>query len=83
MMDKDLKGECVSMTNILLVAMVPHPPIMVPAVGRGETKKVARTIEAMQQVCRQVAQLKPDTVIVISPHGPVFQDAVAVFDGRK
>jgi MEMO1 family protein len=82
-MDKDVKGECISMTNILMVAMVPHPPIIIPAVGRGETKKVANTIEAMQQVCRQVAQLKPDTVIVISPHGPVFQDAVAVFDGPR
>lgn len=71
------------MTNILMVAMVPHPPIMVPAVGKGETKKVSQTIEAMRQVCRRVAELKPDTVVVVSPHGPVFRDAVAVFDGPE
>ena len=48
--------------------MVPHPPLIVPAVGRGEEKKIQATVDAYHQAARQIAAWKPDTVVIISPH---------------
>ena len=64
--------------RLLYAALTPHPPIMVPAVGRGQEVRVAETIQAMRRVSREIEEIKPETVIVISPHGPMFQDAVAL-----
>ncbi|NLL17488.1 MAG: AmmeMemoRadiSam system protein A [Clostridia bacterium] len=66
------------MGELLLTAVVPHPPIMVEEVGKGETVKVKATREAMKQVAGELAGLKPDTVVIITPHGGVFADAVTM-----
>ena len=70
------------MSGIQLVALAPHPPIIIASVGRGDREKVARTVAAMEELSREIAALDPDTIVLISPHGPIFQDAVAVFDGE-
>ncbi len=56
------------MKNILLTAIFPHPPIIVPEVGRGEEKKTEKTVSALNKVCQKIAELNPDTVVIITPH---------------
>ena len=34
------------MNGILAAVMVPHPPLIVPEVGRGEEKKIQKTTDA-------------------------------------
>ena len=63
--------------------LVPHPPIIVPEIGQGEEKKAQKTIEAMEEIAGDIAEKKPDIIIVITPHGPLFRDAVAVSAGRE
>jgi len=63
------------MSGIQLVALAPHPPIIIASVGRGDREKVARTVTAMEELSREIAALDPDTIVLISPHGPIFQDA--------
>ena len=53
---------------ILAAYMVPHPPMIVPAVGRGSEEQIRPTIDAYTRVAREIAALAPDTVIVSSPH---------------
>ena len=50
--------------------VVPHPPVVVPAVGGLRAEKVRRTREAMQRVASEIRQLSPDTVVLVSPHAP-------------
>ena len=49
---------------IIAEIMVPHPPLIIPEVGRGEEKQVLKTIEAYEKAAQFVAELKPDTIIV-------------------
>jgi len=56
----------------------PHPPIVVHEVGKGEEKKAVATIEALERLAREVAKIKPSTIIVTTPHGPVFQDYIFI-----
>ena len=68
---------------ILAAFAVPHPPIILPEVGRGEEKKIQKTIDAYETVMAQAAQLQPDTLIITSPHAELYLDYFHITpDGR-
>lgn len=54
--------------------MVPHPPLIIPEVGKGEERKIEDTIRAYHQAAREIAGLKPETIVVISPHNVLYGD---------
>ncbi len=58
--------------------IMPHPPIIVPEIGRGEEKGASETIRAMQRAADEIARLRPDTIIITTPHGPVFRDYIYI-----
>ena len=59
---------------ILASFAVPHPPLIVKEVGKGEEERVSLTIESYQKVADQIAELKPETIIITSPHTLCFTD---------
>ena len=61
---------------------MPHPPIIIPEIGKGEEQKISKTAQACDTVAEIIASLKPDTIVVVTPHGPLFSDAVAVTSGK-
>lgn len=61
--------------GIIAAYAVPHPPLIVPAVGRGDERAIQDTINAYQQVAREIVELRPDLTVVTSPHAPYFRDA--------
>ena len=67
---------------ILAAFMVPHPPMIVPEVGRGSEKQVLKTILAYERVADEVAALAPDTLIVTSPHAVMYADYFHISPGR-
>jgi aromatic ring-opening dioxygenase LigB subunit len=54
----------------------PHPPLLIPEVGRTSLRKVSATIAAMQLLASQVGE--PETIVVMSPHSDGFGDAHVV-----
>ncbi len=60
--------------------ILPHPPVLVSEVGMGEQYKAKETLESLAKVAREIAAIKPSTIIVISPHGPLFSDALTIRD---
>ena len=54
--------------------IVPHPPIIIPDIGRGEELKIDKTIKSFHQIARKIAEIKPETIIVISPHAKAYSD---------
>ena len=57
---------------------MPHPPIIIPEIGKGEEKKIQKTSDACVQVAKEIKDINPDTIIIITPHGPLFNDAVSI-----
>ena len=53
----------------------PHPPLIIPSVGMGEEKKVQKTINSYHQISKEIKDLEPETIIVISPHSIGYQDS--------
>lgn len=62
--------------------IVPHPPLIVPQIGRGEEKKVAKTIRSYEQVADSIAAIKPDTIIITSPHSIMYGDYFHISPGE-
>jgi len=66
--------------GIVSCYLMPHPAIMIEDVGGRETQKVISSVKAADTVAREIKELAPDTIVIISPHGPVFYDALCIYD---
>jgi len=53
---------------ILAAFALPHPPIILPHIGKGREREIQATIDAFDECARIIAQLKPDIIVVCSPH---------------
>ena len=68
---------------LLAAYMVPHPPMIVPRVGRGSEKQVEKTVRAYKAVADEIAALRPETVIVTSPHAVMYADWFHISPGKE
>ncbi len=66
--------------SILMAGLSPHPPIIIPEIGGRRREEVNKTIKSLEELSREVVEKKPDLLITISPHGPVFTDAISILD---
>lgn len=71
------------MGEILKAYMVPHPPIIIPDIGKGEEKAVSATIKAYHEVGNQIKSLAPDVIILTTSHGPAYSDYIHISPGEK
>ncbi len=53
---------------IVFAGIVPHPPVLVPFIGKGDEKKIAKTKDALLKMGEKLADTDPDVIIFISPH---------------
>jgi AmmeMemoRadiSam system protein A/AmmeMemoRadiSam system protein B len=51
---------------------------LVPAIGHGQEKDISRTAEALRLLSEALEKAKPDTLIIISPHGRSFANAMGI-----
>lgn len=58
--------------------IVPHPPLLIPAVGGRDREKVRSTYRAMEELARRIAGMAPQVLVMISPHTPMYRDAFTV-----
>ena len=67
---------------IVAAYMVPHPPMIVPEVGRGSERQIEKTIGAYERIAKEIAALKPETIIISSPHATMYADYFHISPGR-
>lgn len=60
-----------STTSIVYAGIAPHPPIMVPEVGREAIEEVRGSIDAMREFTARLIQSGAETIVLISPHAPL------------
>lgn len=64
--------------GVVFAGIAPHPPLLIPEVGRGELRKVAKTAKAMRELGHRVSESGAELVVIITPHGPVSRDEITV-----
>ncbi len=67
----------------VLGIVAPHPPIMVPEVGAADADATRASAEALDLARDLLDRFAPETVVVMSPHGPAFRDAFAITDAER
>ena len=68
--------------SILGAVIVPHPPLIIPTVGRGREQEVQSTIDAYRAAAKQVAAWEPEVLIITSPHQIMYADYFHISPGR-
>ena len=68
--------------SILAAYAVPHPPLIIPAIGAGREQEIAATVRAYHQAMRTAAELRPDTVVITSPHATAYDDFFHISPGE-
>ncbi len=68
--------------SVVGAIVVPHPPILLPEVGRGEEKKISATDAAYRKAAALVKELDPETIVLLSPHSVMYADYFHISPGR-
>ena len=69
--------------SVIAAYVVPHPPMIVPEVGCGSERQIESTREAYLHVAEEIAALKPETLIISSPHAVMYADYFHLSPGRQ
>lgn len=64
--------------SLVFAAITPHPPLLIPNIGKEEMEKVANTQKAMEILEQDLYLSKPEVILIISPHGSLFNDAFTI-----
>ena len=67
---------------IIGAIIVPHPPIIIPTVGRGQEREVQDTIDAYRAAAQQTAAWEPEVLIVTTPHLVMYADYFHISPGK-
>ena len=59
-------------------ALMPHPPVLIPEIGRGRENEAAKTLQGIKELTERIKPSKPDLLIVLSPHQPYMPGALFV-----
>jgi len=57
--------------SIVFSAIVPHPPILIPSIGKKNLDQLKATSEAYSELEQNLYASQAETIIIISPHGPL------------
>ncbi|NMC57290.1 MAG: AmmeMemoRadiSam system protein A [Eubacteriaceae bacterium] len=62
--------------------IIPHPPLIIPQVGRGQEREIKKTVDSIDKIAKEIAEIKPDIIIVTSPHSIVYSDYFHISPGK-
>ncbi len=63
---------------LVFAALTPHSPLLLPTIGKNRTEQLTKTREAFKILEGELYAARPDTVIVISPHGKPSVDGFVI-----
>jgi AmmeMemoRadiSam system protein A/AmmeMemoRadiSam system protein B len=66
--------------SIVFAGIAPHPPIMVPEVGRDAAAEVRGSIDAMRDFTERIVNSGATTIVIISPHAPLDASAFVAYE---
>ena len=68
---------------IIRAYTLPHPPLAVPGVGRGQEKGIGETLAAFDDIAVEIAGLAPETIVYITPHNVLYGDYFHISPGTS
>ncbi len=59
-------------------ALMPHPPVLIPEVGRGRENEASKTLEGIERLTSSISGERPEVLFVLSPHQPYAPGALFI-----
>ncbi len=69
--------------SLVFAGIAPHPPIMIPEVGREAVAEVRGSIEAMREFTERLVESGAETVVFVSPHAPLEAGAFVAYQDAQ
>lgn len=69
--------------SIIATYIVPHPPLIIPEVGKGKEKRIQHTIDAYHQIAKEIGELQPETILIVTPHATMYTDYIHLSPGNR
>lgn len=73
----------IARSYIVFAGIAPHPPIMVPEVGREAIAEVRGSIDAMQLFTERIIASGAESVVLVSPHAPLEARAFVAYNDAQ
>lgn len=64
--------------SLVYSAIVPHPPILIPNIGKENINKLESTVRSFEKIKSDLKKKEIDTIFIISPHGSVQPEAFTI-----
>lgn len=69
--------------SLVFAGIAPHPPIMIPEVGREAIAEVRASIEAMRELTERIIESGAETLVLVSPHAPLAARAFVAYQDEQ
>ncbi len=64
--------------SLVFAGITPHPPLLIPNIGKEKTDLVKETRQALDTLEQKLYTSRPDIIMIISPHTGLFENAFSV-----
>lgn len=71
------------MCALVFGCVTPHPPILIPEIGERQTDRVKATTASLVALGQELDSAQPETILLVSPHGPVLHGSMGIFTGNR
>ena len=68
---------------VVFGGVTPHPPLLIPEIGKDAIDKVRATQEGLRYFASRLVLAKPELLLFVTPHGPVFNEGPSIFTVSK
>ena len=68
--------------SVTAAFITPHPPIAIKEIGKGEEKRIKTTIDALTEIGKTINEIKPETIVLISPHATFYEHYFHISPGK-
>lgn len=64
--------------SLIFTAFTPHPPIIIPSIGKKNTELVKKTTAALAELEGDLYVAQPEVIFIISPHSLITAEAFSI-----
>ncbi|MFA7662326.1 MAG: AmmeMemoRadiSam system protein B [Patescibacteria group bacterium] len=68
---------------LVFASICPHSPLLIPNIGRDNLESLAATKKSLEKLNQELKEANPETIIVISPHGQIFENSFSILSSAK
>lgn len=71
------------MSGLVFACIAPHSAMVIPAIGGADGRKALATRAAMAELGRRVAAARPETIVLVTPHGVRVDGTFSLLDTAR